>query len=559
VEGGGHRRASYGRALAVALGLVLAAAAGAAAAPSPGLPAPPTTLPSAAPRIQEDGAPQWIVAGRPGPALERLARSVGARTVAAPIGLVRAPEPAAARLVGLLRPRGLLRYAEPDARARRASMPADPLSPSEWWLPDLIPAELTPPAPAPLDGPPEIAIVEDGADVTHPDLAGHVWQIGSGPPAAHGTAVASVASAPGNGIGLVGAYPGAATRVYASTTCSQTAAAVVHAADDGARVINMSYGFDEGTCYSHLLATEYAFGRGSVLVASAGNELGEGSPRSRPANDPHVLTVGAVGPGNVASTFSNRNEGVDVTAPGVDIPVAVPLLDDTDGVVDGYDVEDGTSFSAPMVSGLVAWLRRARPDLTPSQATELLRRTARDLGAPGWDPVFGWGLPDLARALSSPAPPDDPGEPNDDIEWVDGRRFAADVPALRASRVATVRAFLQREKDPVDVIPVRVPAGGMLTVAVRPRGTDVDLELLDQTARAVTEPGSRALIVRSAHPGLRVERARALNPTRKPRRIWVVVYMPGGRTPGGEYTLRMARERPSAAERVVLSRRSRKG
>jgi hypothetical protein len=519
------------------------------------VPRPPDTLPHAGASAHEGPAATWIVAGEPGPALDALARAAGARPLAAGSGLATAPEPAAARLVAGLRARGILRYAEPDAPVRRAGLPAEPLSPAQWWIPELVPAELTPPAPAPSTGPPEIAIVEDGADTGHPDLAGHVAQIGAGPPHPHGTAVASVASGAANGVGVTGIYPGAATRVYASVSCADTAAAVIHAARDGARVINMSYGFAAGACHSHLVATQLAFGQGAVLVASAGNELAQGSPPTRPANDPHVVSVGAVGPGLAATDFSSRNGGLDMVAPGVGIPVALPLPDDDDGTIDGYGVTDGTSFAAPLVSGAAAWLRRARPELSAQQTSEVLRRSARDLGAPGWDGVFGWGLLDLGRALSLAPPAADPGEPNDDIEWVDGRRFIPDAPRLRVATRAAIRARLDRDKDPVDVVPVWLPPRSVLTVGLRPRGADVDVEVFDQRASTVGyQKRPASLVGRGVRRGLGAERVRVANPSGAPRRAWVAAYIADGRALAAGYTLRLKRAPMTAAATAPVVR-----
>src|SRR5205823_11160631 len=163
----------------------------------------------------------------------------------------------------------------------------------------------------------------------------------------HGTAVTSVAAAPANGVGLVGIYPAANVWEWdgRSFLDSELIAGIDAAVRRGRSVINMSWG---GTRDDELLDEELlvAFGTGSVLVAAAGNEFDQGNPIDFPASLPHVLTVAATDQANQPSFFSNANDAVDLAAPGEAINVAIPYAINPNG----YDVEDGTSFSAPMVS-----------------------------------------------------------------------------------------------------------------------------------------------------------------------------------------------------------------
>jgi subtilisin family serine protease len=112
-----------------------------------------------------------------------------------------------------------------------------------------------------------------------------------------------------------------------------------------------------------------------------------------------VLSVGAVGLDLAAASFSNANAAVDISAPGVGVPVAIPLAFDTaDGVQDGLTVADGTSFAAPMVSGAAAWVRAARSDLSGMQVADVLRYGSYDVGPAGWDPDHGWGVVNIRRS-----------------------------------------------------------------------------------------------------------------------------------------------------------------
>ncbi|MGI9538603.1 MAG: S8 family peptidase [Miltoncostaeaceae bacterium] len=524
----------------------------------------PTGLPSAAGHGRASREP-WIVAARPGPKAERAAAAVGARIVDRELGLFVAPEARAARLVLRLKRAGRFLYAEPDVSAGRQGLPGDPRTPEQGWAPHAVPEGLVPPAPgAPGDGA-GIALIEDGADQTHPDL-GHVRnprpprladnptssqliEFGSG--LLHGTAVAGVATAAANGVGVVGVWPGHTTQVFAGgATCSGITAAILTAVRQRPAVINMSYGFfvDDllADCFSHVRATQLAFGAGVTLVAAAGNSLndpfnpvGRKNPLLRPASDPHVLTVGALNSSLISTGFSQRGTGLDLAAPGEGILAPIPLsLDTDDGAQDGYAVVDGTSFAAPIVSAQVAMLRRARPALTPDQINTMIRVTARDLGRPGWDRSYGWGLADLPAAIASPAPRRDLLEPNDDIVWVDGRGFARpDAPRLRKRRAETIRSVLDYQDDPADVIPVSVPPRSTLLVDLRPIDTNVDLMVFDRTARTYTKRLGR--IVSSRRPGLRTERVSIRNTTPQRQKVYVVAEIRRNRVLSTEYVLRL--------------------
>ena len=164
-----------------------------------------------------------------------------------------------------------------------------------------------------------------------------------------------------NGVGIVGVWPGArALNVPLPSnalTCSASATGVQQAIDAGASVINMSYG-SQSLCRAEYNALQRAVSRGIVPVAAAGNEFASGNPPEFPASLPHVLTVAAVNASLNASSFSNANQAVDLSAPGENIMTAVPPgFDTADGTQDGFMALDGTSFSAPMVAAAVAWVR----------------------------------------------------------------------------------------------------------------------------------------------------------------------------------------------------------
>ena len=86
-----------------------------------------------------------------------------------------------------------------------------------------------------------------------------------------------------------------------------------------------------------------------------------------------------------------------------------------------------------MVSAAIAWVRAARPDLTPDRVVQAVRLGARDVEKPGWDPLTGFGVLNVGNSLNLPAdklPIPDPLEPNDNIVWVDGTAFGKPAPSV---------------------------------------------------------------------------------------------------------------------------------
>ena len=122
--------------------------------------------------------------------------------------------------------------------------------------------------------------------------------------------------------------------------------------------------------------------RNVAVVAAAGNG-GPSAPPAFPAAYPEAVAVTAVDYLLRPYRLANRGEYVTVAAPGVRIWTPGPR---------GGQYSDGTSFAAPYGAAVAALLRQRQPGLNPAALTEQLRTNARDLGAPGKDPVFGWGL-----------------------------------------------------------------------------------------------------------------------------------------------------------------------
>jgi hypothetical protein len=231
-----------------------------------------------------------------------------------------------------------------------------------------------------LGGGVTIAILDSGVDGNHPDLAGKptVAEIdktnGASSDAHHGTSVAGTAAAnTNNGVGIAGI--GWDSRILAIKVLDSTgtglaswpASGIYDATDRGAKVINMSLGGDADS-QSVRDAVAYALAHGVVLVASVGNDSGTGA--TYPASIPGVIGVGASTQADGLATFSNRGPGLDISAPGVNLPAPGP-----GGT---YAAVSGTSFSSPIVAGVAALLLALNYE--PSTGIEdRLRETGVDL------------------------------------------------------------------------------------------------------------------------------------------------------------------------------------
>jgi subtilisin family serine protease len=397
-----------------------------------------------------------------------------------------------------LRHANLVRLAERDRRLSpaRAAADPDPLLQNEWWLADVGATQVAPPGP----GVP-VVVIDTGLDFSHPEFAVrpettalNQQSVADSSTDFHGTAVASVIAAPANGVGMVGVYPQAALQVYdADLSGRLTEVEVIRgidtAADQGRAVINLSFGETE---FDPILRDVVfaAFRRGALVVAASGNSGTKGNALSFPANLAHVLTVAATDSADQPASFSSSSEGVDLAAPGVGITTAVPLSYDPTG----YKLQDGTSFSAPIVSGAAAWVWTDRGDLDNTQLFDLLRFSARDVLTPGFDPNTGFGILNVANALVREAPVRDAQEPNDDVRLVrPGGLFPPGTPPLtsRSKAKASLRATLDVTEDPVDVYRLWVPGGRTLTVNARSTH-GIRVRVWKPATLSVTESGTAA-------------------------------------------------------------------
>lgn len=287
-----------------------------------------------------------------------------------------------------------------------------------------------------------LAIVDTGIDTANTEFAGRISSASADVAGTrglvgeddHGTQVALVAAAARNNSGVMGIAFDATIQILRADTpgsCTDTtsdepgcsfsdsniALGVDRAVSAGARVINLSLG---GSAPDATLrdAIVRAASAGVVVIVSAGNDGDSTDPEDNPNSaDPfaagirqsgngNVIIAGSVNDLGVISGFSNR-AGTEaqfyLMARGEQICCvyegsALKITTQADGSR-FVTVVNGTSFAAPQVTGAVALLAQAFPNLSGTQIVDLLLRTARDAGAAGTDPIYGRGIMDIAKAF----------------------------------------------------------------------------------------------------------------------------------------------------------------
>jgi subtilisin family serine protease len=278
-----------------------------------------------------------------------------------------------------------------------------------------------------------IAVIDSGIDVKHPEFANAIADsfdaLGSKEgPHVHGTGIAGAIVAHAR---LMGSAPAArilAIRAFgvapngAESTSFVVLKGLDYAAAHGAQIVNMSFAGPKDGLIERGIAALAA--RGIVMVAAAGN-AGPKSPPLYPAANPNVIAVSATDAQDKLFVASNRGSHIAVSAPGVDIFLPAPD--------EKYQMTSGTSFSAAYVSGLAALMLERNPALKPGELRAILMRTARDLGAPGRDDLFGAGEADAYAAVSAVAiAPATPVAAVSDTPAAENVSARQDVPATRA-------------------------------------------------------------------------------------------------------------------------------
>lgn len=292
-----------------------------------------------------------------------------------------------------------IEFAELDMRVPESLAANDPYVGSQWHLPKIGASQAWDVA---QGSGVTIAILDSGIDTKHPDFSGrlvpgynfvdkntNIEDVRS-----HGTKVAGAAAATLNNALGVASVAGQAkimpVRISDSTGYtywSNMAAGLTWAADNGARIANMSFNGVAGSS-SVLSAAKYMKDRGGLSFVSAGNDNKDPGY----ANTDVMIIVSATDSNDAKSSFSNFGDHVHLSAPGSGI------YSTTWGQT--YASVSGTSFSAPVAAAVAALVMSANPKLTNTQVEQILFKTAVDLGAAGRDIYFGYGRVDAAKAVA---------------------------------------------------------------------------------------------------------------------------------------------------------------
>ncbi len=248
----------------------------------------------------------------------------------------------------------------------------------------------------------KVCIIDTGYQQSHEDLpdatGGHSqvdtdWTVdGYG----HGTHVGGTIAAENNGYGVVGVTPGTVelfvVKVFSDSgqwvTSSDLVDALNRCVAAGANVVNMSLGSNFYVANENRAFSD-AFANGVLSIAAAGNRGGTGY--SYPASYSSVVSVAAIDSSKTHASFSQSNNQVELAAPGVGVLSTVRPS--------GYQSWSGTSMATPHVAAVAALVWSANPAWSAAQIREALQASAEDLGAPGRDDSYGYGLVRARSAL----------------------------------------------------------------------------------------------------------------------------------------------------------------
>jgi serine protease len=249
-----------------------------------------------------------------------------------------------------------------------------------------------------------VAFIDSGILKTHQDLTGarilqgHDYVNGDNNPddnCGHGTHTAGILGATtDNSLGIAGEaqvnvleMKGLDSSIF-SSGCSGSddgiAQAIMDAADQGANIISMSIGGGSASVLKS--AADYAYGKGVILVAAAGND-GKSNDIDYPGALSNVIAVGALTSSKVRASYSDGGPQLDISAPGSSV------LSTYNGSTSSYASLSGTSMATPGVAGALALALSCAPAGTSRDTVvQALYSTAEDLGAAGRDDAYGYGL-----------------------------------------------------------------------------------------------------------------------------------------------------------------------
>jgi hypothetical protein len=243
-----------------------------------------------------------------------------------------------------------------------------------------------------------VCVVDSGIDKNHEDFvtehlsglysASYPWGSDG---CAHGTHCSGTIAAARNGRGVVGVAPDAeiyTVRVFRDNCDWIYSSGLLHAVNQckaaGAKIVSMSLGGGGYNSVANAAYKKLFEEDGVLLIAAAGND--GNTDHSYPASYDGVISVAAVDSSKNLAGFSQRNDKVDLAAPGVGVLSTVPMDQGK------YSYYSGTSMACPHVSGVAALLWSEWPTATATQIRDAMLNTAEDLGSLGYDNSYGHGL-----------------------------------------------------------------------------------------------------------------------------------------------------------------------
>lgn len=384
-------------------------------------------------------------------------------------------------------------YVEPDVQARVVATPRDPFYPQQWGVP------LTQ-VPTVWDtttgsGDVVVAVIDTGNHAAHPDLAGvsyvAEYDFVDGDAVAddrngHGTAAIGVIAAQHNGIGTAGLCPTCrimplkAMGADGTGSHSAIAAAIHHAVDNGADIINLSLGSEGSTNTLHT-AVRRAESAGILVVAAAGNSGVD--TKFYPAAYPEAIGVAGSNSGDERYSWSNYGTWVGVAAPGCNFtPGYAPATNQV-----GYTNFCGTSSAAPFTAGIAGLLASARPGITGAGLTTALKSSAVPVT------YVSAGRVNAAAALASLAQAPEPTQPAEPTEPAPPSGGGGG--ALPPEETAPIE---EPTEDPVTDVPVDTATSVMPSATSIAYGESVDIAGVVSTSAGSAEGAIVTLLSRPA-------------------------------------------------------------
>jgi subtilisin len=334
----------------------------------------------------------------------------------------------------------------------------------------------------------KVGIIDSGIDYNHPDLddnyaGGYDFINDDADPIddrGHGTLCAGVVAAEDNGEGAVNVAPEA--EIYAAKVLndkgvggtSDLIAGIEWCVDNGMQVISMSLGY-AGSKSVHD-ACDAAYAANVLLVAAAGNggnKNGTGDHVCAPAMYDSVIAVAAVHPLDLRAAFSSTGPAVELAAPGVYVYTTVRG--------GGYGWFGGTSAATPHVAGVAA-LAIEGGVTSASEVRAAMRSTAEDMGDPGRDWWYGFGMVDAVAATGSSPPP--PGSETGDLSGlVTDAQNGQGMVGATILVVETGQSFVSREQGGYGILDI---SPGVYTVTCSSTGYQTASETVEIVADRTT-------------------------------------------------------------------------